>query len=112
MDSGVSYGHKYVTSGNERIGTVQVGYADGYRRIPGNVVLVGGKRVPVIGRVTMDQILVQLDGVPDAQAGDEVVLIGRQGEELITAEDVAQVWGTVNYEVICAIGARVPRLYS
>jgi alanine racemase len=108
---GVSYGHKYVTKAHERIGTVQVGYADGYRRTAGNVVLVGGRRVPVVGRVTMDQILVQLDEVPGTKAGDEVVLIGKQGDELITAEDVAKTWGTVNYEVICAIGARVPRLY-
>jgi alanine racemase len=59
----------------------------------------------------MDQILVQLDSVPDAKAGDEVVLIGRQGEGLITAQDVAEIWGTINYEVTCAIGARVPRIF-
>jgi alanine racemase len=108
---GVSYGHEYVTRGHERIGTIPVGYADGYRRLTGNQVLVGGKRVPIIGRVTMDQVLVQLDEVPEAKAGDEVVLIGTQGEESITAEDVAQIWGTINYEVTCAIGPRVPRLY-
>jgi len=67
--------------------------------------------VPIIGRVTMDQVLVQLDEVPDAKAGDEVVLIGKQGDESITAEDVAEIWGTINYEVTCAIGPRVPRLY-
>ena len=108
---GISYGHEYVTGGNERIGTIPVGYADGFRRLAGNQVLVGGKRAPIIGRVTMDQVLVQLDGVPDAKAGDEVVLIGRQGNGLITAEDVAEIWGTINYEVTCAIGPRVPRLY-
>lgn len=108
---GVSYGHEYVTEGHERIGTIPVGYADGYRRLPGNQVLVGGKRAPIIGRVTMDQVLVQLDGVPAAKVGDEVVLIGSQGEESITAEDVAEIWETINYEVTCAIGPRVPRLY-
>lgn len=108
---GVSYGHEYVTTGQERIGTIPVGYADGFRRITGNQVLVGGKRAPIIGRVTMDQVLVQLDGVPAAKAGDEVVLIGAQGEEKITAEDVAEIWGTINYEVTCAVGPRVPRLY-
>ncbi|RLD08836.1 MAG: alanine racemase [Chloroflexota bacterium] len=108
---GVSYGHEYVTRGNERIGTIPVGYADGFRRLGGNQVLVGGKRAPIVGRVTMDQVMVQLDGVPDAKAGDEVVLIGRQGEGLITVEDVAEVWGTINYEVTCGIGSRVPRLY-
>lgn len=109
---GVSYGHEYVTESNERIGTIPVGYADGFRRLPGNRVLVGGKRVPVIGRVTMDQILVQLDEVPESQAGDEVVLIGRQGDEVISAEDVALIWGTINYEVTCAVSPRVPRLYK
>jgi len=109
---GVSYGHEYVTKGYERIGTIPVGYADGFRRLPGNQVLVGGKRVPVIGQVTMDQILVQLDEVPESDAGDEVVLIGRQGDEVISAEDVARIWGTINYEVTCAIGSRVPRIYK
>ena len=79
--SGVSYGHEYVTRGQERIGTVPVGYADGFRRSPGSQVLVRGRRVPVIGRVCMDQILVQLDSIPEAQAGDEVVLVGaRRGK--------------------------------
>ncbi len=109
---GVSYGHVYTTQGNERIGTVPVGYADGYRRVPNNWVLVGGHRVPVIGRVSMDQIMVQLDAVPQARAGDEVVLIGAQGEERITTEEVAERWGTINYEVTCGIAARVYRLYT
>jgi alanine racemase len=108
---GLSYGHIYVTRSNERIGTVPVGYADGFRRITGNQVLIHGQRVPVVGRVCMDQILVQLDEVPEARAGDEVVLIGMQGEESLTAEQVAQTWGTINYEVVCGIGSRVPRLY-
>jgi len=110
---GVSYGHEYITWGTERIGTVPVGYADGFRRLSGlHQVLVAGKRVPVVGRVCMDQIVVQLDDVPDAKAGDEVVLIGQQGEQELSAEDVAASWGTINYEVTCAIGARVPRLYE
>lgn len=109
---GVSYGHVYTTQGSERIGTVPVGYADGYRRVPGNWALVGGRRVPVIGQVCMDQIMLQLDSVPQARAGDEVVLIGAQGEEQITAEEVARRWGTINYEVTCGIAARVNRLYT
>jgi alanine racemase len=108
---GVSYGHEYVTRGQERIGTIPVGYADGYHRLPGNQVLVGGKLVPIIGRVTMDYILVLLDEVPEAKPGDEVVLIGTQGDCVITAEDVAEIWGTINYEVTCAIASSVPRLY-
>ena len=108
---GISYGHVYTTTRDERIGTIPVGYADGFRRIEGNVVLVRGRRVPVIGRVTMDQIMVQLDGVPEAQVGDVVVLIGRQQEECISAEEVAERWGTINYEVTSGLAARVPRLY-
>jgi alanine racemase len=109
---GISYGHTYTTGAEERIGTLPVGYADGFRRVAENQVLISGRRVPVVGRVCMDQIMVQLDKVPDAAAGDEVVLIGRQGEEQITAEEVAQRWGTINYEVVCGIGSRVPRVYG
>ncbi len=109
---GISYGHIYTTASEERIGTVPVGYADGFRRVEGNEVLVGGKRVPVVGKVTMDQVMVQLDALPDAQPGDEVVIIGSQNAERISAEDVADRWGTINYEVTCAIMKRVPRVYT
>jgi alanine racemase len=109
---GVSYGHVYTTDREERIGTLPVGYADGLRRTLDNVVLVRGRRVPVVGRVCMDQCMVQLDAVPEAEAGEEVVLIGRQGNVHIFAEEVAQRWGTINYEVVCGIGARVPRVYT
>ena len=106
---GVSYGHAYTTSRRERLGTVAVGYGDGFRRSPGNLALVGGTRVPVVGRVCMDQVLVQLDSVPEAKAGDEVVLIGAQAAERLRAEDLARAWGTISYEVVCGITARVPR---
>ncbi|HKY84075.1 MAG TPA: alanine racemase [Anaerolineales bacterium] len=109
--SGVSYGHAYVTRRDERIGTVAVGYADGFRRVDGNFVLVGGKRVPIVGRVCMDQCLVQLDAAPEARPGDEVVLLGAQGDERIGAEEVARRWGTINYEVTCGITERVARVY-
>jgi len=108
---GISYGHQYTTTRHERIGAVAVGYGDGYRRIDGNIVLVGGRRVPVVGRVCMDQLLVQLDGVPEAKMGDEAVLIGSQGQERLSAEDVAAIWGTLSYEVVCGITDRVPRRY-
>jgi len=110
--TGVSYSHAYITSGHERIGVVPVGYGDGYRRVDGNQVLIRGQRVPVVGRVCMDQMMVQLDGVPDAQVGDEVVLIGSQGHEAIHADDLAELWGTINYEVVCGVSARVPRIYT
>jgi alanine racemase len=108
---GISYGHEYVTTACERIGTIPVGYADGYRRVKGNNVLVHGRHVPVIGRVCMDQCCIQLDAVPEAQTGDEVVLIGNQADSTIRTEDVAQIWKTNNYDVVCGIAARVPRLY-
>jgi alanine racemase len=109
---GISYGHIYTTKAEERIGTIPVGYADGFRRVEGNEVLVGGKRVPVVGRVTMDQIMVQLDALPSAQPGDEVVIIGSQERERISAEDVAERWGTINYEVTSGILKRVTRVYT
>jgi alanine racemase len=108
---GVSYGHHYTTTRQERIGAVAVGYGDGYRRTDGNVVLIGGRRVPVVGRVCMDQLLVQLDGVPEAKMGDEAVLIGTQGQERLRTEDIAAIWGTLSYEVVCGITDRVPRRY-
>jgi alanine racemase len=109
--SGVSYGHEYVTRGQERIGTVPVGYADGFRRRSGAQVLVGGQLVPVVGRVCMDQIMVRLDDVPQAKAGDEVVLVGAQGQARQPVEDLARYWDTINYDVVCGIGGRVPRFY-
>lgn len=109
---GVSYGHEYVTQNRETIGALPMGYADGFRRLPGNEVLIHGQKCPVVGRVCMDQTMVQLDGIQKPQVGDEVVLIGKQGQEEITADEVGQRWGTINYEVTCAIGPRVPRLYE
>lgn len=109
---GISYGHTYTTTHSERIGTVPVGYADGFRRTAGNQVLVRGQLIPVVGRVTMDQIMVQLDSVPDAHEGDEVIVIGEQDGNRITAEQVAARWNTINYEVTSGIAHRVPRVYS
>ena len=108
---GVSYGSVYVTSDEERIGVIPVGYGDGFRREPGQQVLVRGKRVDVVGRVCMDQCMLQLDAVPGAVPGDEVVLLGTQGEESITANELAARWGTLNYEVVCGLADRLPRVY-
>ncbi len=110
--TGVSYGHDYVTKTEERIGTFPVGYADGLRRTGGNQVLVGSRQVPVVGRICMDLSMMQLEPVPGAEVGDEVVLIGSQGDETITAEQVADRWDTINYEVTCGISQRVPRLFG
>jgi len=108
---GVGYAYRYTTRAEERIGTVAVGYADGLRRRLGNFALVHGQPVPLAGGVCMDQIMLQLDEIPTASAGDEVVLIGRQGQAVIRAEDLGREWNTVNYDVVCGLQARVPRIY-
>ena len=108
---GVGYAYRYTTRADERIGTVAVGYADGLRRRVGNYALVRGQQVPLAGGVCMDQIMLQLDEIPAACAGDEVVLIGRQGQAVIRAEDLGREWNTVNYDVVCGLQARVPRIY-
>ncbi len=108
---GVSYGHHYFTPQEQCIGVVGAGYADGFRRRLHSYALVHGKRVPVVGIVAMDQSMVVLDAVPEAKIGDEVVLIGSQGSEHIGAEDLAADWGTISYEVVCGLSARLPRIY-
>lgn len=110
--AGVSYGHEYVAERNQLVGVVPVGYGDGFRRVSGNSVLVGGTKVDVLGRVCMDQIIVDLSEIPGASPGDEVVLLGAQKGARISAEDLARFWGTINYEVVCGVSARVPRLYQ
>ncbi len=108
----VSYGAEYHTRDEELIATIPIGYADGFRRITGaNLALVHGQRVPIVGRVCMDQVMANVTAVPGVALGDEVVLIGRQGAETITAEEVARHWQTINYEVTSGIMERVPRYY-
>jgi alanine racemase len=108
----VSYGNTYRTAGEQRIAVLPVGYADGFRRTPRHwgEVLVRGQRAPIVGRVCMDQTMIDVTAIPEVRQGDEVVLIGEQGDERITAEDVAERLGTVNYEVVSEILARVPRV--
>jgi alanine racemase len=107
----VSYGTAWVTPYPARIGVLPIGYADGFRRAPATwgEVLVRGRRVPLVGRVCMDMSMVDVTAVPGARPGDEVVLIGAQGGQRITAEEVAGRLGTVAYEVVSQILARVPR---
>ena len=109
----LSYGLRYELDRASRIATVPAGYADGVPRnlgLHGGEVLIGRRRLPIAGVVTMDQLLVDVGDAPVA-AGDEVVLIGRQGAEEITATEWAQHLGTINYEIVTGIGARVPRTY-
>jgi len=108
---GVSYGHRHVFERDTVVATVPVGYADGVRRgfgLAGGEVLVGGRRCPVVGVVTMDQLVVDVGDLP-VQVGDEVVLIGRQGEDEMTATEVAVLLDTIGYEVTCAVSPRVAR---
>jgi alanine racemase len=107
----VSYGGIYTTSREELIGVVPVGYADGFRRVKGEQVLISGKRVDVVGRVCMDQSMIKIDTLPDVKIGDEVILLGAQAGECITAEEIADRWGTINYEVVCGLSNRLPRIY-
>jgi alanine racemase len=114
VDAGeaLSYGQRYRLSRSANVATVPIGYADGVRRrlsSLGGEVLIGGKRHPIAGTVTMDQITVDCGDDPVA-VGDEVVLLGRQGDEVITADEWAERLGTIAYEIVCGIGARVPRL--
>ena len=109
----VSYGLRSEVGAPGRVATVPAGYADGVPRnlgLAGGEVLVGGRRRPIVGVVTMDQLLVDLGDVP-AAPDDEVVLIGRQGDEEITATEWGERLGTISYEIVTGIGARVPRTY-
>jgi len=108
----VSYGNTYQTQGEETIAVIPVGYADGFRRAPTRwqSVLVRGQRAPIVGRVCMDQTMIDISHIPNVRVGDEVVLIGKQGNDAISAEEVADWLGTVNYEVVSEILARVPRV--
>ena len=110
----ISYGGTYVTTKPTRVATVPVGYADGYRRsLSGKFyVLIHGKRAPILGRVCMDQLMVDVTHIPDAQLEDKVTLVGRDGEEQITMEQIAAAADSFNYEFVCGISRRVPRIYT
>jgi alanine racemase len=111
----VSYGLRHELERDTRVATLPVGYADGVLRALGLLqqdVLVHGRRCPMIGAVTMDQVLVDLGPDSEVEAGDEVVLLGRQGDERISPEEWAERLGTIAYEVVCALGTRVERRYG
>ncbi|MBQ5608599.1 MAG: alanine racemase [Oscillospiraceae bacterium] len=109
----ISYGGTYVTTKPTRVATVPVGYADGYRRaLSGKFyVLIRGQKAPILGRICMDQMMVDVTDIPDARVGDRVVLIGRDGEHTITMEEIAAAADSFNYEFVCGISRRVPRFY-
>jgi alanine racemase len=110
----ISYGGTFVTRKESLIATLPIGYADGYSRTLSNrgEVLVRGKRAPVVGKVCMDFIMADVTDIPKVSLGDEVVLIGSQGKEIITAEEIADRINSIPYEVFCSVGKRVPRIYK
>ncbi len=109
----IGYGTTFRTGRASRIATLPVGYADGYNRLLSNrgEVLLHGRRAPVVGRVSMDLVTIDVTRIPDAAHGDEVVLLGRQGDDEIRVEELAAKVDTISYEVFCNISARVPRVY-
>ena len=110
----ISYGGTYTTTKPTKVATVPVGYADGYRRsLSGQFhVLIRGKKAPILGRICMDQMIVDVTDIPDIYINDTVVLVGRSGDEVITMEQIAEAAGSFNYEFVCGISRRVPRIYT
>ncbi len=108
----ISYGRTYTCQRDTRVATVPIGYADGYSRLLSNQAwaTVKGAKISLIGNVCMDQCMFDVSRVEEAQTGDEIILFGRQ-EDGITVDDLAEIMGTINYEVVCSIGSRVPRIY-
>ena len=109
----LSYGRTYTTRRESLIAVLPIGYADGYSRAWSNrgQVLIGGRRAPVVGRVCMDMTLADVTETPAVRLGDEAVLIGSQGSETLSADELARMLGTIPYEILCAVGHRVPRIY-
>jgi len=109
----LGYGGTFVTHRESRIATLAIGYEDGLRRALSNCgrALVGGRLAPIVGRISMDLTIIDVTDIPGAALDDEVVLIGRQGEAAISAEEVAASLGTISYEVTCSVSLRVPRVY-
>ena len=109
----VGYGRKFYTHQKTKIATIPVGYADGYSRNLGNKgrVLIRGQYAPIIGNICMDQFMVDVTHIKGVSVEDEVVLFGKQQDAVIPVEEIAQSLGTINYEIVCMIGKRVPRIY-
>ncbi|MGA1839637.1 MAG: alanine racemase [bacterium] len=112
--SSLSYGRSYICQSDKTIAVIPIGYSDGLARcMSGRIhVLIRGVKVPVVGTICMDMALIDITGLEGIRVGDEVVLIGSHGEESITAHDWASWQGTIPYEILCAIGPRVPRIYQ
>ncbi len=111
--AGISYGRRYITDSTQRIATIAVGYADGYSRVLSGKaqVIVDGVKVEQLGRICMDQCMINATMVNNINIGDEVTLFGESGGVSIPIEDVADKMGTINYEIACIVGKRIPRIY-
>ena len=109
----VSYGRRFIAEKKSKIASLPIGYADGYTRMLSGKAeaLVKGRRVPVVGRICMDQCMIDVTGIEDVKVGDEVVLFGKQGEGFIHIDELAEKLDTINYEIVCMISRRVPRVY-
>lgn len=109
----IGYGRTFITKRKSKIATVPIGYADGFQRImtKGGRVIVGNGYAPVVGRICMDQFMIDVTDIKEIKAGDEVIILGKKGENEIAAGEIAAIMGTISYEVVCMIGKRVPREY-
>lgn len=109
----IGYGRSFIVEHPVRIATIPTGYADGYPRLLSNKgwVLINGCKAPIVGRVCMDQMMVDVTDIPEVEYESEVVLIGKSGDEVITADDLANLIGTIGYEIVCGISKRVDRFY-
>ena len=112
--SQLSYGRTYTAETDRRIATIPIGYADGYNRALSNKakMIVHGKYAPVVGRVCMDQLMIDVTDIPEAKMGDEVIVVGTDGDKHFTFDDMAAILGTINYELPCVLTKRVPRVYK
>ncbi|MEI3162459.1 MAG: alanine racemase [Lachnospirales bacterium] len=109
----VGYGRTYFTTQRTKVATIPIGYADGYSRAFSNKarVIINGHYAPIIGNVCMDQMMVDVTNIPDVKDGDSVIIMGSDGKNTVSAEELANIAGTINYEIVCDVGKRVPRVY-
>lgn len=109
----VSYGREFISKRPSKIATIALGYADGYPRpyAPKGEVIVNGVKAPLAGNICMDQCMIDVTDVPNVKVGDEVIIMGSDGKNTILADDIAKATGTINYEIICAFGQRLPKVY-
>lgn len=109
----VSYGREFITKRPSRIATISLGYADGFPRsyAPHGEVIINNIKAPLAGNICMDQCMIDVTDVPDVKVGDEVIIMGSDGKNTILADDIAKATGTINYEIICAFGQRLPKVY-